>query len=275
VLAIKDVHAALNGIESNDVKVIYACEAGSRAWGFESTDSDWDVRFIYVRPAEWYLSPWIANSRDVIEETQGDLDIVGWDIQKALRLFAKCNPPLIEWLNSPTVYRAEFGFASKLRQLLPTYYSRTAMMHHYLHMAEGNSREYLQGDLVRLKKYLYVLRPLLCLRAIESDTTNRYIIPPVAFASLLHNAELHNDERDEIERLVEAKKSGKELARGPRIPVLSDFINRELDRFDHRLRLEGSDRHRISHKPLEALMGVVLAAQISAQILTASERWTR
>ena len=63
----------------NNVKILYACESGSRAWGFPSATSDYDVRFIYLRPVEWYLS--IEQKRDVIEyPVENDLDISGWDL---------------------------------------------------------------------------------------------------------------------------------------------------------------------------------------------------
>jgi hypothetical protein len=90
--------------KNNDVKVIYACESGSRAWGFASEDSDYDVRFIYVHSKDWYLT--IADKRDVIEiPFDGDLDINGWDIRKSLKLLRKSNSPLLEWLSSPIKYR--------------------------------------------------------------------------------------------------------------------------------------------------------------------------
>ncbi len=85
------------------VKILYAIESGSRVWGFASQDSDFDVRFIYVHHKDWYLS--IESKRDVIEmPLEGDLDINGWDLTKALGLFRKSNPPLYEWLQSPIVY---------------------------------------------------------------------------------------------------------------------------------------------------------------------------
>jgi predicted nucleotidyltransferase len=159
----EQIHVALNTIERDeDVHIFYACESGSRAWGFPSADSDYDVRFLYIHPTPWYLSIDIETRRDVIERPINDqLDVVGWDLRKALKLFRKSNPPLLEWLTSPIVYTERFGIAEQLRQLVPTYYSPTASFYHYLHMAQGNFRDYLRGEMVWIKKYFYVLRPYL------------------------------------------------------------------------------------------------------------------
>src|SRR4030065_2466253 len=129
------IRAHLGQIEADEnVKVVYACESGSRAWGFPSADSDYDVRFLYVRPVEWYLS--IDEKRDVIERLVSEgLDINGWDLKKALGLFRKSNPPLLEWLGSPIVYLEKYSGAAKMRQRAPEYYSPTAYLYHYLHMA--------------------------------------------------------------------------------------------------------------------------------------------
>jgi len=111
------------------VRILYACESGSRAWGFASPDSDYDVRFIYVQPVNHYLS--IRERKDVIELPVNQLlDINGWDIRKALQLFLKSNGPLYEWLQSPIVYKEENGFAQKLRSLMPAYFSHRAGCHH-------------------------------------------------------------------------------------------------------------------------------------------------
>ena len=101
----------LREIETTEnVRIVYACESGSRAWGFPSADSDYDVRFLYVHPLEWYLS--VDVKRDVIERPlQGGLDISGWDLKKALQLFRKSNPPLLEWLGSPIVYLEQYSTA--------------------------------------------------------------------------------------------------------------------------------------------------------------------
>jgi len=90
--------------EDENISILWACESGSRAWGFESQNSDYDVRFIYLQRTEEYLRA--SDLRDVIEKPiSDDLDISGWDLPKALRLFRKSNPPLLEWLQSPIVYQ--------------------------------------------------------------------------------------------------------------------------------------------------------------------------
>ena len=135
---VKEIAAKLADIQvSEEVVILYACESGSRAWGFPSEDSDYDVRFIYVRPKDWYLSIDLETKRDVIERPISDeLDIAGWDLRKALKLFYKSNPPLLEWLGSPIIYLEQFSTAEKLRELAKTFYSAKACMYHYLNMAE-------------------------------------------------------------------------------------------------------------------------------------------
>ena len=99
----KRIDEELEAIESqNNVKILYACESGSRAWGFPSKDSDYDIRFIYIHRTEWYLRVDNSRLRDVIEKPIDDeLDVSGWELRKALILFKKSNPAFIEWLNSP------------------------------------------------------------------------------------------------------------------------------------------------------------------------------
>ena len=132
----------LEVIEQEDsVSILYACESGSRAWGFPSVDSDYDVRFIYKHDADWYLSIDVEEKRDVIERPINDeLDISGWDIRKALQLLRKSNPPLLEWLSSPILYRENPGVAEKLRTAMAEFYSPLSSFHHYLNMARNNHR---------------------------------------------------------------------------------------------------------------------------------------
>jgi uncharacterized protein len=162
-----------------DVKILYACESGSRAWGFASPDSDFDVRFIYVHKRDYYLS--IDEQRDVIELPINEvLDINGWELRKALKLFRKSNGPLYEWLQSSVVYFEDRTFAEELRSLMPDYFSSRATMHHYLSMAKGVFENELSGEKVKLKKYFYALRPVLA----AMWTANVKSVPPMDLASL-------------------------------------------------------------------------------------------
>jgi predicted nucleotidyltransferase len=223
------IHSRLIEIEArNAIKIVYACESGSRAWGFPSANSDYDVRFIYIRPVDWYLS--IYEKRDVIEYPINDLlDINGWDLKKALQLLRKTNPPLLEWLGSPIIYLEKYSVTEKMRQLAREYYSPAACLYHYLHMARGNFREYLQGDVIRVKKYFYVLRPLLAMKWIECG----YGVAPTDFNVALEKLALDPDLKEAISSLIKSKRAGDELDNGERIPVISEFIECELERWEH------------------------------------------
>ncbi len=215
---------------ANKVSVVYACESGSRAWGFASQDSDYDVRFLYVHPRSWYLSVNLEQKRDVIERiTEDALDISGWDLRKALRLFRKSNPPLLEWLGSPLIYREHSSAAARMRGLAPKFYSPTACAYHYLHMAQGNFREYLKGPVVWRKKYFYVLRPLLAIRWIEADLG----VVPTEFMKLVEATVASAALERAIRNLIQEKEAGAELDRGPRIEAISRFIESELARLEH------------------------------------------
>jgi uncharacterized protein len=221
----------LHSIEQTEnVRILYACESGSRAWGFASRDSDYDVRFIYIRPPEWYLRIDLETQSDVIElPISGELDINGWDIRKALNLLRKSNPPLLEWLCSPTIYLDQFDFRSRLARLAAEYYAPVPCAFHYLHMARGNNREFLQGELVNLKKYLYVLRPLLAVKWIESERDPA----PTEFEALLDWVQINAELKQNIRELVQRKKAGNELGKEPKIPAISDFISAELLRLEN------------------------------------------
>ena len=209
------------------VRVLFGCESGSRAWGFASPDSDWDVRFIYAHDLNWYLS--VETHRDVIERMlPDDLDLAGWDIRKALGLLRKSNPSLLEWLNSPIIYRADESFLKEIRALAQSTWSASRLLHHYLSMARSNSRTYLQGEQVSRKKYLYALRPLLAAQWIERGSG----LPPIEFDRLRAASDLDVATQGALDRLLEQKKVGNELAAGPPIPELSAFIDSELERLD-------------------------------------------
>lgn len=217
---------ALGGVAADQrCRVPYACESGSRAWGFASPDSDWDVRFLYVHRVDWYLR--LEKASDTIDRMlPGDLDVSGWELRKALRLFAGCNLALFEWLGSPEVYLAEPWFLDRLRALIPRYFNPRKGMYHYLRAAESTAETHLGtgAEPVNAKKLFYVLRPLLACEWIQARQT----MPPTEFAGALEDAELSAALRDEIVELREAKIRGSERARVTVSPSLHAWIRLRL-----------------------------------------------
>ncbi len=235
------------------VKVLYAIESGSRAWGFASPNSDYDVRFIYMHPKDWYVAVDLEDKRDVIEyEIVDEIDINGWDIRKALKLFWKSNPAFVEWLQSPIVYMERGNFARKARALLPDVYSIEKGIYHYRSMAKTNYRGYLRGDQVPLKKYFYVLRPLLSIRWLET-----YRQPaPIEFDQLRTLVAHDEDLNRCIEELLERKKRSLEKELGPPVLELNRFIEQELERLELYSEHPGSRDNRMTM--LNALFHQVL-----------------
>jgi predicted nucleotidyltransferase len=220
------VRKELDAIEQqHKVTVLYACESGSRAWGVASSDSDFDVRFIYAYTPDDYLS--IEDRLDQINLPLSDqLDISGWDIRKALRQFQGSNAALYEWLQSPQVYHEVNGFSSRLRELAPSYFSLRAGLHHYLGQARNIMKNELQGNQVSLQRYFYALRPVLAIRWI----LRRREVPPVAIAPLLELlAEEEQDVRQVVGELVARKAGAEESALVPPIRVLHDFIRAGIE----------------------------------------------
>ena len=214
--------------ELHDIKICYVVESGSRAWGFPSKDSDYDVRFIYVHRKEWYLS--IDQKRDVIELPINDLlDMNGWELRKALQLFRKSNPPLMEWLHSGIVYYQAFSLVDKMKAIQEKVFQPHSSLYHYLNMARGNYRDYLQGDQVKIKKYFYVLRPILACMWIEKYNT----VPPILFQDLIMDLLGEGELKKEILTLLARKIRGDELKLEPKVTVINEFIEDEL------IRLEG------------------------------------
>ena len=224
---IEYIQSKLPQIEKeHNVKILYAIESGSRAWGFESTDSDYDVRFIYAHAKNWYLN--VLPKRDVIEyPIVDDYDFSGWDLRKTFFLLNKSNPVLFEWLKSPIIYLKNDYFYDIINELSKIYFSPTSSIYHYLHMANGNFRQYLQTDEVKTKKYFYVLRPIMACLWIEKFNES----PPMEFDKLLtliSNKELLN----KINELLTKKKSGVELGTEPKIASINSFIEGTLHHFE-------------------------------------------
>lgn len=220
---IAQIKNKLAEIEFNEnVKVIMAVESGSRAWGFASPDSDYDVRFIYVRQPGDYIR--LNPVRDVIEWQLDDVyDISGWDLQKALRLTYDSNPSIHEWCSSPIVYK-ENDLAAPLRELAAECFIPKKSLYHYVSMAKHNYNTYLTGDEVRIKKYFYALRPVLAARWVADNGT-----PPPMFFDDLVNAELQPDLLPAVEKLVRVKKETSELGMGSKLPELDQYIREQMD----------------------------------------------
>jgi predicted nucleotidyltransferase len=219
---------------ANNVTVLYACEAGSRAWGFASADSDYDVRFIYMHARERYIAldeP--AQQLDVTQELDGErFDIVGWDVLKTLRLLRRSNPALIEWLHSPIVYRAPDPFAAGLRELARELFVPVTCAFHYANMARTNSRDVVAGMDMNLKRFFYTLRASLAFDWIYDGRG----MPPVPFGELVR-AMIGDGSpaMTEINDLLERKRSSVERASGPRLPHVQRLLEQRMEGFSSRL----------------------------------------
>ena len=214
----------------HDVAILYACESGSRGWGFASADSDFDVRFLYVHKPDWYLGVAPEARRDVLElgidnTPVGELDINGWELRKALKLFQRSNPPLLEWLSSPLVYRESGPLAALLRDAAPASLSPISAWHHYRSLMEKSRARYWDRK-PTVKAWFYILRPLLAMRWLEYGNG----VPPMRFDLLMDGVVVHPELRDDLEALVAAKKRGGEKDDFVPPPRVAAFVEGELDR---------------------------------------------
>ena len=234
--------------EKEQVKILHAVESGSRAWGFASPDSDYDVRFIYVRPLPFYLR--LEDTRDCIDWALDEtLDINGWDLSKVLRHFHKSNATLFEWAASPVVYTTT-PLWRRIWETARPYFSCKAAMYHYYGTARKNYETYLTDNrrqspklpdaahLVRYKKYFYVLRPLLACRWIEEKAAP----PPVLFQTLT-DAVLEEEMKPVVERLMQAKRQMTESESGRRIAVLDEYLENHIRYFEELAKQMADDRN--------------------------------
>jgi hypothetical protein len=208
--------------EKENIKVLHVVESGSRAWGFASPDSDYDVRFVYVRNKEFYLS--LRKNKDFIDwELNEVLDINGWDLKKALQHFHKSNATLFEWSNSPVVYYTTDEW-KKIYEVAEKYFDCRSALYHYYGTANKNYHEYLCEDMVKYKKYFYVLRPILACRWIEEKKCP----PPVLFDELF-NTVLEDDMKAAVEDLLAKKVKMSESDKAPRIDIINKYIEDKLE----------------------------------------------
>ncbi len=208
--------------ERENIHILHCVESGSRAWGFASPDSDYDVRFIYVRPKEFYLR--LDKTRDVIEwQLDETLDINGWDLKKALGLLHKSNPTLFEWNSSPLIYKTTLKW-KKVSEIISHYFQQKAGLYHYLSTAKNNYREYLRGETVKLKKYFYVLRPILACRWILEKKSP----PPMLFSDLA-DACLDKSIEPAVKELLRLKITMPEFGEGKRIDCINEYLDVSIE----------------------------------------------
>lgn len=233
------IRSKLREIEKKEnVKILHCVESGSRAWGFASADSDYDVRFIYVRPKEFYLR--LDKTHDVIEWQLDDtLDINGWDISKALSLLYKSNPTVYEWISSPIIYKTTREWRS-IERVADKYFVAKSAVYHYLSIAKSNYRKFFNGEKVSYKKYFYILRPLLACKWILNEGTP----PPMLFSELMDKY-LDKSVRDDVLKLLDLKMNKPEIAEGKCFDKVNEFIDRNIDTIEVQLKslpsLHGND----------------------------------
>ena len=216
------IATALRQLEAaHGIRILYACESGSRAWGFPSPDSDYDVRFIYCHPPAWYFT--LDEGPDTLSfPIDDELDLAGWELRKALRLLRGSNASVFEWLQSPIVYHEALDFRARLAPLLSAHFNLKAGLHHYLGQLRRGVEEDLAGDDVRLKRVFYALRSALAARWIRE----RHTVPPMEFAPLREL--LPSGLEPEVAALLVAKTAADEKSTVLRPAALSDFLREEL-----------------------------------------------
>ncbi len=212
--------------ESEDIRILLAIESGSRAWGFHSPDSDYDVRFIYSRPLDWHLK--LGKKRDVVEHPIDEvLDISGWELSKALTLAMSSNAVVGEWLQSPIQYIAEPVALRKLLAFSARAMTRKSVSWHYLSLLRQQQKRLVNDDgTVRLKRYFYTLRPMLALRWMRLHDKP---MPPMNMGTLVQGCALSEPELAALTHMTVLKKQATEQAFAAEAPeVLNQLITAEV-----------------------------------------------
>ncbi|KAH3723400.1 uncharacterized protein Pelo_17897 [Pelomyxa schiedti] len=198
---------------ANDVDIFFAALYGSRAWGIESPDSDYDVRFLYVHRLRWYLGVTPRKTTIEVSTTVGKVpvELSGWDIQKAVELCGKSNASLLEWLHSPVTFRNTSSttspdFVSQLRQLALSTAVPRAVGWHYHNNAKNDVEACLMKHEPVRKSYLYVIRPVACMRWIMDNPDIG--LPPLALDELLGHIHISPEVAQTTKELIAQKRAG-------------------------------------------------------------------
>ena len=244
------IPAHIRNIEREyDVKVLLAVESGSRAWGFESLNSDWDVRLIYVHKPEWYFR--VEDQRDVIEHFyEDDVDLSGWELRKSLLLFRKSNPPLFEWLNSPKIYYVDEEFAMRIHAVEKEFFNPVKTMYHYNHLYSKFNERFLQQEGFPMKQFLYYLRGVLACKWIEA----KQAMPPVAFKELLDTTIDDEKVKTKVEELIELKREGKECDMLAIDESLVQYARQWADYYNLRVSTFRPEESKVSSEALDSIL---------------------
>ena len=232
----EEIIKKLEQIEKEEnITILLAVESGSRAWGFASPNSDYDVRFIYKRNLNEYLK--LEKVRDVPEKPiENDLDISGWDISKTLKLLYLSNPSFCEWLKSPIVYKKTEEVA-ELEKLAQKYFSKTKILNHYYHIAVTHYEKHIkEKKKVNLKKYFYILRSI----AAALYTIRKEDIAPIEF-DVLRNSEFPIEINEIVDKMVKIKKENIETKEIDKIKKLDSFIEEKIKEIADNIKQLGKD----------------------------------
>ena len=208
--------------KQNDIKIIFAVESGSRLWRIDSKNSDYDVRFVFVRPIDDYLR--INKLKDVIEYNGENIDVVGFDLYKYSKLLMTSNPTVIEWLLSDIVY---YGKQPKeLLTFIHKNFNPAAIFYHYISMCKQNYLKYIKSkNKITYKKYLYAMRGLLNALWVKKLKE----IPPINFNINLQQRELLPEKiRERLLKIIALKKNGKEEEIVENSKIFDNFIEKQL-----------------------------------------------
>ncbi len=211
--------------QDKDIKILLACETGSRAWGFPSPDSDYDIRLIYLHKRDWYLG--LIDQKDSLQimYENNDLDFSGWELRKCLRLLMKSNAAFLERIQSPIIYQADTLFMNEIIPIAESCYSRRTTLHHYLGLAKRSYADIINKKQYKLKKFFYALRAAIACRWIVSKDQ----MPPIEFQKMLYVLDIDETIIKRIENLIELKATISESYLHEGDNEILEFINNNIN----------------------------------------------
>ena len=244
--------------EKHHIRIIHAIESGSRMWGFASPNSDYDVRFIYISDPRYYLS--VSKQRDCIEyvDKKYDLDMMGWDIKKALELLKKSNMSLYEWLKSPVIYITGSEIKS-FKKLADKYWDIKSLTYSYIRLAMRNYKAYIiDKEDVKFKKYLYIIRTIAACICMEKTGK----LPTITINGLIPFIKADDEHvADVLTRIVKAKRKGEELMNGSSDKKLNKWIEQRVNYYE---RLASNiENNKTDYKAMDEFLYKLISKEIT------------